>query len=295
MAVFIYGFFAGLEATPEVLNTLDTQWHAHVPILLHYNPAMKNVSEQVRHYYCPQSIDHVTRPPESGTKNVCEDNGNSTCASESDIEEEIVDHGPVIPPQETLENVTHMISDGIWYHATREAALHHAKFAPVYLAYFSYHSTILPSTYTFIKSARERNTVPAELTWPAYFAEAYFQQIFFQQNSPKRFGACHGDDLMYYWATNPFLQIRPASQDYPFSKKLVTAFVDFISHVPDFKFGDVRWDAVPNRTQNESAPPPKLRYMKLDKQPEMIEQPFHERIEFIHSLNIRDPHDPNNW
>lgn len=85
--------------------------------------------------------------------------GGSSSSSEKDERDTV----ETIPPQNALENVTTMLSDGIWFHATKQAAAHHAKYAPVYLNYFSYHSDYLPSTYTFIKSARVRNNIPGKM------------------------------------------------------------------------------------------------------------------------------------
>lgn len=264
-----------------MLNTLDTKWDEHVSILLHYDPKMKNVSEKIRHFYCPLSMPFPTGHEING----------SSCASGEESGDSRGEHRPfeTTPPQKTLENVTTMISDGVWFHATREAAVHHAKYAPVYLNYFTYHSNVLPSSYTFIKSARVRNSVPAEFSWPRYLIEAYFNQVARQHRNHKRFGACHGDDIMYYWSTNPVLQIRTFSQDYQFSRDFVTSLSDFALEVPQLKFGNTTWEPVNNQSGTG------LRYMKLDRNNTMIDQPFGDRLDFIESLNIRDPQNPNNW
>ncbi|CAL8073937.1 unnamed protein product [Orchesella dallaii] len=246
---------ARMEAHRDVLTTLDSKWHDHVSILLHYNTEMKNVSQKLRNFYCPQCI----FPTGS---NSSESVSNST---PSEVEGGDFDDPDAVPPHEALENVTHMVSDGVWFLATKEAAMHHAKYAPVYLNYFSYISNVLPSSYTFIKSARVRNNVPAEWSWPRYLAQAYLQQHLFQNNNPKRFGACHGDDLIYYFATNPIMQIRQISQDYTFSKNIVAAFVHFVSEASPLKFGHSIWEPVND--------PNNLRYLRLDGKPEMIDQP----------------------
>lgn len=266
-------YFVGLEATPEVMNALDVKWDEHVAVLLHYNPEMKNVSTKIRHFYCPRSF-----PPFDP-----KDRSSSSSENERSIRKSL----ETIPPQNALENVTDMLSDGVWFHATKQAAAHHSKYAPVYLNYFSYHSNILPSTYTFIKSARVRNNIPAEFTWPRYLAEAYFGQYFMQSRNHKRFGACHGDDLMYYWNTNPVVQIRTVSRDYQFSTDFVKSLSDFVGGEREMRFGNVSWEPV-NSTGT-------FRYMRLDRDGQMIDQPYEDRIAFIDSLHIRDPLDPNNW
>jgi hypothetical protein len=54
------------------------------------------------------------------------------------------------------------------------------------------------------------------------------------------------------------------------------------------KFGNESWPSVD--PTNET-----LTYMNLDRHPHLMEEPFMQGVKFIESLNIRDPHEKNNW
>lgn len=77
-------------------------WDEWMPIMLDYDRSKTNVSSKIRNYYF----------------------GNF--------------RGKYLTEDTYIENITNIYSDRVYFHATRKAALYHAKYAPTYLYYYSY-------------------------------------------------------------------------------------------------------------------------------------------------------------
>jgi carboxylesterase type B len=237
-----------LEAFPEILSKIDEKWNEYVPILLHYDPARKDISEKIREYYFK----------------------NSTTIS-SDV-----------------ATLTKMISDGIFFHATHWTAKLHSKWAPVYLYYYTYRSS-LPSVYSAmgaIKNSDDRDVSGIKLV--NAIIRDFLRQYFQQSKYPKRFGPCHGEELLLLWDLHWASEIGTMGTDFVFSKALVTNLVSFAQSIEHLTFRNISWPSV-NQTSKE------LIYMELNKTPRIIQEPFQSSMAFWDSLDVRKTQDNHNW
>lgn len=183
-----------MEAYPEILNELDSKWNEIVPVLLHYDPNRTEISDKLRDYYFSKN--------------------------------------PNPNPAEDLVNLTRMLGAGIFFEGNHRIAKQISKFSPTYLYYYTYISESLPSSYAFIRAAKP--TTRWWYPWPVNYAQKlatyYFNKIMWPSTDPKRFGACHGDDILQTFSMNSFVDVKMMSSDYPFSKELVNTIVQFASN-----------------------------------------------------------------
>jgi len=177
----------GLESYSHILDELDTKWDTHVPVLMHYDPNRTEVSDKLREYYMNSSMS----------------------------------------PSSDLMSLTRMLSDGIFFEPNYRVAKYHAKHVPTYLYYYTYLSSTLPSVYSLIRAAKPKEWYPWELNIAGGVASYYADKFIWRSKDPKKFGACHAEDILQLWSFSLITDIRPRSGDYNFSNAFVSSFVDF--------------------------------------------------------------------
>jgi carboxylesterase type B len=217
--------FAGLESYHRILDELDEKWNVHVPVLMHYDPNRTDISDRLREHYIPENrvnneteipsqADNATRPLDE----IQEDESTSQNLTKIVTRANPADH---------LISLTRMLSDGLFFEPNHRVVKYHSKFVPTYAYYYTYVSDSLPAVYALIRAARPKRWYPWEVNIAGGVVLYYADKYIWRSKDPKRFGACHGDDILQLWSFSLITDIRPSSGDYPFSRDFVHSVVSF--------------------------------------------------------------------
>jgi len=127
-----------------VIDKLDTDWENTAPVLLAYSedPRKHEINNAVRKFYL----------------------GND----------------PVLSFLWNFQNFTDMLSDRLYFGATKEAALLHSKTSKVYMYYFTY-----PTEFSFSSILSFSGKLPPILEMMFSFATSWVQHKVFGRNSTK--------------------------------------------------------------------------------------------------------------
>lgn len=163
-------------------------WKEWAPRFLNYDPDNTDVSERIRQYYFGDG-----RTPNPG---------------------------------DDLESFTQMISDGMYYHPLKYAAVRHSKLAPVYLYFYTYESKALPNVYSLVRAVKPTMWTPSEFQVAAAVTQDMMKKRS-RGTGPHEWGVCHGEDELVLWHFNWMSEIWKTSPDYRFSRLLLSTFVSF--------------------------------------------------------------------
>ncbi|CAG7825516.1 unnamed protein product, partial [Allacma fusca] len=95
---------------------------------------------------------------------------------------------------------------------------------------------------------------------------------------------CHLDEVPLFFHL-PVLsyQIDRWSKDYPMSEALIKLWTSFAREGKPGKIFGIEWEPIP---KNAKEHPESIRYMRLDTDAAMIQEPFTSSIEFLKSLDL---------
>ena len=116
-----------MEAYPEVVETLESNWEQYIPIIMNYDSSLKIVSAKLKKYFVPPK-------PE-----------NSRISRAIQLENDVA----------FLKNITRLFGDRMFNQPVHDAASFHKEFAPTYLYYYSYLSKRFPGVvYAILKGVQ---------------------------------------------------------------------------------------------------------------------------------------------
>ncbi|CAL8073931.1 unnamed protein product [Orchesella dallaii] len=235
---------ARIAAYPEVQENMGYHWKDWAPRFLNYDPENTDISERIRQYYFGE--------------------------------------GRTANPGDDLESLTQMFSDGLYYHSLKYSAVRHARFAPVYLYFYTYESKALPNTYSLVRAVRPDDWTPSEVQVATSVTHDMMKKRS-RSTGAHEWGVCHGEDELVLWHFNWMSEIWKTSPDYRFSRLLLTTFVEFAEKDGyRMKFEGIPWPAIDPKEEP-------LPYMQFDEPARIIDEPFTKYLSFWDDLEVRNP------
>jgi carboxylesterase type B len=177
---------------------------------------------------------------------------------------------------DSLEDTTNMFSDREFFEGTHDSAKMQSKVAPVYLYYYKYRGKFGFGSLLLSTTGR---SLPASLDAVISTTTTWFRSNVLRREK-RHYGVCHADELPIFYNI-PLLtrEIFPGTEDYAFSQSVVKLWTTFAQRGKASSFRGVQWSQV----KADDAP---MQYLVLDDYPEMINEPFTERLKFWKSLNL---------
>ncbi|CAL8100204.1 unnamed protein product [Orchesella dallaii] len=175
-------------------------------------------------------------------------------------------------PFEALDNYTTMISDRGFNHDAHHGARIQSKYSPVYMYYYSYRGEW--SAVNYFKEVRGAWPRLVEVAWA--IAAAWVRKNILGQPLTN-YGASHSDELALMFHMPWVSDVTPECNDYTMSLDLIKLWADFGRKTEPLLFRDVEWEPV-KPWENT------VRYLKIDSEPSMIDEPFTERVKFWDTL-----------
>jgi carboxylesterase type B len=180
-------------------------------------------------------------------------------------------------PFETLDNYTTMISDRGFNYDAHHGVLLQSKYSPVYVYYYTYRGEW--SAVTYFKEIRGAWPRLVEVAWA--LAATWVRKKIFGQPLPT-YGASHSDELALLFHMPLVSDITPDCNDYTMSVDLIKLWVDFAKQRDTYEnaplqFRQVDWEPVDPSLDV-------IRYLRIDTNASMINEPFADRIRFWDNL-----------
>ncbi|XP_035716357.1 venom carboxylesterase-6-like [Folsomia candida] len=242
-----------LLAYPEIQSNVGKRWKEYAPIFAHFDPNKTDVSDRLRQYYF------------GGSR--------------------------YLNPGYDLENLTQLVSDGVYFHPTHWTAIRHARHSPTFLYFFTYQPVRFPSICSAYRALRPDSWFPAQLKVVGAVVQDAARN-YFTRNYPDYqdwTGVCIDQQIPLLWSSDLVSDIWKSSPDYQFSRDLIQTIVNFMdTENQKLKFNGLPWPSI-------SPKGPPVMYMRLDTPPRMIDEPFAKYLPFWDSLSIRSGYDMGNW
>ncbi|ODN00458.1 Venom carboxylesterase-6 [Orchesella cincta] len=175
-------------------------------------------------------------------------------------------------PFEALDNYTTMISDRGFNKDAHHGARIQSKHSPVFMYYYTYRGEW--SAVNYFKEVRGAWPRLVEVAWA--IAAAWVRKNILGQPLTN-YGASHSDELALMFHMPWVSDVTQECNDYPMSEDLIKLWVDFGRRKKPLLFRNVEWEAV-KPWENT------VRYLNIDSEPSMIDEPFTERVKFWDDL-----------
>ncbi|CAL8090392.1 unnamed protein product [Orchesella dallaii] len=181
---------------------------------------------------------------------------------------------PKINDAKFHKNYTNIFGDRLFIVRGAVAGRLESKFTPTYMYYYDYSSSF--NTGELLANA-QGDFLPHWLSLGYYVAKQWVLQFF--NLMPKRTdNACHSDEIAMLFNRDFLHSISPSHPDYQMSADLVKLWTSFANDEPILRFRGVEWK--PNFETKE------IRYLRINENPSVIEEPFETRRIFWESLGL---------
>lgn len=99
-------------------------------------------------------------------------------------------------------------------------------------------------------------------------------------------GPCHADEVAMEFKVQNLMGTPKDSKDYQFSKEFVRLVLQFIRMKPasknkDLTFLGAKWTPLGPKNEKQE-----LKYFKIDEKPQMVTEPFKDKLAFWHKLKL---------
>jgi len=181
-----------------------------------------------------------------------------------------------IGSKDLIDNYTNVFSDRHFFYPTHKFAKLYAKHAPVRMYFYTYSaqfslSDLLPST--------QSETLPVVVSAAMELLKRWTLRRF-GYDIP-HLGICHGDEVQLMFSFPLRNYIGEDARDAEMSKSMLKTWTDFVRNRDVLHFRNVEWPVI--NSKDSSLP---LQYLNLGLTPEIMEEPFTDRMEFWESLGV---------
>ncbi|CAG7821048.1 unnamed protein product [Allacma fusca] len=176
--------------------------------------------------------------------------------------------------EQRLEQYTKLFTDAQLLLHTSHCISVQSEFTPVYSYQFSRRGG--PSLTPIVNMVTGKGHMALKIA--KYFATSLYNKI--TGNKPRDYGVCHGDELAMLFKVERMFDVpmNPQSPDYIFSKDMVQLWVDFARDETSMTFRGVEFP--------KQDPGKHIQYFELCETPQVIEEPFRERVDKLKSLGL---------
>jgi len=177
-----------------------------------------------------------------------------------------------------LTNYTNLFSDHFFFVPAHQHAKLYCDHASIRLYYYTYKG--LFSLGHLVEATQGRFPFMVNVFFNGF--SRWFRRTVLSENIP-HMGTAHADELpLLFYAYLGFgikLEIKPYYRDFELSTKMVKLWVSFATNEAseDLTYGNLKWLPVSPRDS-------KFTFLQIDNQPQFVDDPFRERVDFWENL-----------
>ncbi|KAJ6648964.1 Venom carboxylesterase-6 [Pseudolycoriella hygida] len=173
-----------------------------------------------------------------------------------------------------LTNYTNCLSDGYFFVSNHQYAKLYSDHAPIRLYYYTHKGYF---SLAFLLTAGQ-GRFPFAVNVFFEIVGRWFRRTVLNEDIP-HWGAAHSDELPLFFQYMWWFRIHTNSKDFDLSANIVKLWVSFATNEAskDLTYTNLKWPTVSSKDSQ-------FTYLQIDTQPQLIDEPFRDRVEFRERL-----------